>query len=107
MQHIAPAELAEWLDDAARTAPRLLDVREEWEFDICHIDGASLVPMHELVARVGELDPACATVVICHHGMRSRMVAQYLEQQGFAQVINLSGGMAQWAEEVAPTMARY
>ena len=107
MQHIAPAELAEWLDDPARSAPLLLDVREEWEYDICHIEGARLVPMHELVARLGELDPARATVVICHHGVRSRMVAQYMEQQGFAQVINLSGGMAQWAEEVAPAMARY
>ena len=107
MQRIAPAGLAAWLDDTARPAPLLLDVREAWEFDLCHIEGARLVPMHELVARVGELDPTRATVLICHHGVRSRRVAQYLEQQGFAQVINLSGGMAQWAEEVAPTMARY
>lgn len=85
----------------------LLDVREPWEFNICHIDGSKLIPMHSLIARLAELDPHAETVVICHHGVRSRQVAHFLEQQGFSRVINLEGGVAAWAQEVDPMMPIY
>ena len=59
------------------------------------------------VALLQELDPDAATVVVCHHGVRSFQVALFLERNGFASVYNLSGGVAAWAECVDPSMPRY
>ncbi|MDP1928685.1 MAG: hypothetical protein Q8K62_09275 [Thiobacillus sp.] len=44
---------------------------------------------------------------MCHHGVRSYHAARYLETVGFDNVINLSGGVAAWADEVDPSMPRY
>ena len=110
MQQISAGELAEWLAAASRnerSAPRLLDVREPWEFEICRIDGAVMMPMAAVPPRVGELDPDAETVVICHHGVRSFQVALFLEHHGFSSVINLAGGVAAWAREVDPAMPTY
>jgi rhodanese-related sulfurtransferase len=87
--------------------PLLLDVREAWEFRICHIDGSQLIPMGQLVNALNTLDPTRETVVICHHGIRSRQVARYLDYQGFENVINLNGGVAAWAQDVDRQMATY
>jgi len=107
MRQIRPAELKEWLDDPQREAPLLLDVRELWEFDRCHIDGAELVPMGTIPTQLTALDPNRETVVICHHGVRSYHVAKFLEHNGFNNVINLSGGVDAWAKEVDRTMPLY
>jgi rhodanese-related sulfurtransferase len=53
------------------------------------------------------LNPDAETVVICHHGVRSYHAARYLESLGFGDVVNLSGGVAAWADEVDPAMPRY
>jgi rhodanese-related sulfurtransferase len=87
--------------------PLLLDVREPWEFDICRIDGSTLLPMSRVVASLEELDPERETVVICHHGIRSRQVAMFLDYQGFSDVINLAGGVDAWARDVDRQMATY
>lgn len=107
MQQIRGQELANWLADAARPAPFLLDVREPAEFEICHIAGSQLIPMHVVPARCEELDPAQDIVVICHHGGRSMQVAMFLERRGFSSVFNLAGGVEAWACDVDPTMRRY
>jgi rhodanese-related sulfurtransferase len=107
VKNITPAELSAWLGDAARGAPQLLDVREPWEFEKCRIDGARLVPLRELPARVAELDAAAQTVVVCHHGGRSMQAALFLERNGFASVHNLAGGVDAWARSVEPGMAVY
>ena len=107
MQNLNPAELAAWLADTGRGKPLLLDVREPWEFDTCRIEPSRLVPMRELQARAGELDPQADTVVICHHGSRSLQAAMFLERQGFARVYNLAGGVAAWARNVDPAMPQY
>lgn len=80
--------------------PLLLDVREDWEFAIASIEGSQHIPMNHIPERINELDPEQETVVICHHGMRSEQVAHYLEQNGFANVSNLSSGIDGWAREV-------
>lgn len=107
MQHLRPAELKAWLDDPARGKPLLLDVREGWEYERCHIQGARLLPMSVISRQVGELDREAETVVICHHGVRSFHVARFLEQNGFTRVINLTGGVDAWAKEVDPAMPTY
>lgn len=107
MKQIRPTELKAWLDDPQREPPLLLDVRELWEFERCHIANTRLVPMGSIPARLGELDPARETVVVCHHGVRSFHVARFLEHNGFKNVINLSGGVDAWAKEVDRTMPLY
>jgi rhodanese-related sulfurtransferase len=105
MRQFRPAELADYI----RTGhtPVLLDVREPWEWNLCRLPGAILIPMHELPARLDELNKDAETVIICHHGVRSFHAARYLETVGFDDVINLSGGVAAWADEVDPAMPRY
>jgi rhodanese-related sulfurtransferase len=73
--------------------PKLLDVREPWEFALARIEGSRLIPVGELSERVVELDPAAEMVVICHHGARSAYVTRALAQAGFARVLNLEGGL--------------
>jgi len=104
MRHFTARDLAEHLSGAD---PLLLDVREPWEFAHCHIDGSLLIPMREIQDRVKDLDPERETVVICHHGIRSRHIARFLESVGFRDVVNLEGGVEQWARDVEPTMQRY
>ena len=107
MRNLTPAELAAWLADGARERPVLLDVREPWEFQTCHIAGACHVPMNELPRRLEELDPASEVVAICHHGTRSLHVAHFLARQGFQHVYNLAGGVDAWARSIEPAMPVY
>jgi rhodanese-related sulfurtransferase len=106
MREFTAKELQSYLESAAEK-PLLLDVREPWEFQTAHIDGATLVPMRNIAARVNDLDPQQEIVVICHHGVRSRMVGLFLENHGFSNVINLSGGVDAWARDVDERMATY
>lgn len=110
MQQISAPQLRLWLNECVagtRVAPQLLDVREPWEFDVCRIPDARLMPMRSIPARFMELDREAETVVICHHGARSYQVAMFLEQQGFAKIFNLYGGVAAWAQQVDATMPTY
>ncbi len=105
MKNLLPAELKAEL--AAGTKLQLVDVREEWEFQAARIDGATLIPMGQIAARLPELDPESGIVVICHHGGRSMQVAVFLERQGFSNVHNLTGGVDAWARSVDPSMPLY
>ena len=105
MRQFRPAELAAHME--AGHTPVLLDVREPWEAGICRLPGSLLIPMRDLPARLAELNKDAETVVICHHGVRGYHAARYLETMGFSSVINLSGGVAAWADQVDPAMPRY
>ena len=106
MRHMAAPALHAWLS-SDRAAIALLDVREPWESDVCRIDGSRLIPLSQLPSRLAELEPGRPTVVICHHGVRSLRAAAYLEHCGFADVVNLSGGIDAWARTVDQGMALY
>lgn len=106
MRRFTARELQEYLEEAD-TRPLLLDVREPWEYQVCRLPEAQLVPMRQVPMALSSLDPQRETVVVCHHGVRSFAVARFLEQQGFTNVINLDGGVAGWARDVDPTMPTY
>lgn len=106
MQEFSPNQLKKHLLDQGND-PLLLDVREPWEFKICRIEGSQLIPMGQLANALNALDPQRETVVICHHGIRSRQVARFLDYQGFDRVINLSGGVDAWARDVDLQMETY
>jgi rhodanese-related sulfurtransferase len=105
MRQLTVHELKQRLEQG--DPPVLLDVREEWELARCQLPGTTWVPMGQIMARVNELAKEKETVVVCHHGIRSWQVAKFLEHEGFADVINLAGGLDAWAKEVDPSMALY
>ena len=107
IQQLTARELAQWRSATDRPAPVLLDVREPWELAICHIEGAVAIPLGQLGARLGELDPARPLVCVCHHGSRSQQAAVALDHAGFTDVHNLRGGIDAWADEVEPGLQRY
>ena len=107
MHTINPSELAAWLADERREKPVLLDVREPWEFERARIEGATLIPMREVPAKIGQLDDDREVVAICHHGGRSMQVAMFLEKHGFKRVHNLVGGIDAWSRTVDPAVPVY
>ena len=101
---VEPEELKELLE---KKQTILIDVREQDEWEICHIEGAKLIPLGELEERVSELKKDEQIILYCHHGGRSQRAAELLKERGFKKVKSLSGGIAAWAEQIEPEMARY
>src|ERR1700684_751305 len=86
----------------------LLDVREPWEFQTSHIEGSKHIPMGDIPSRAHqELDPDDHIVVVCHHGVRSLSVTNWLRQQGFENVQSMRGGIDGWARTVDPKIPLY
>jgi len=86
----------------------LLDVREPWEFETARIEGAKNIPMGDIPARANqEVDPDAHIVVVCHHGVRSLTVTNWLRQQGFEKVQSMRGGIDGWARTVDPKVPLY
>jgi rhodanese-related sulfurtransferase len=85
----------------------LLDVREPHEFKFAHIANSILIPLNQIPDRLGELDQQQEIVVICHHGMRSQQMANYLVQSGFKNITNLTGGIDAWSCTCDSSVRRY
>ncbi len=85
----------------------LLDVREEWEYQMVHLEGAISIPVSELLKRFREIKPGCELVVYCHWGMRSLDAAFLLQQLGFKSTKYLLGGIDRWSQEIDPHILRY
>ena len=79
----------------------LLDVRQPNEYEAGHLPGARLIPLPDILSRIGEIDSRKATVVYCAVGGRSRIAAQMIAAQGFSDVYNLSGGFKAWKGDAA------
>jgi rhodanese-related sulfurtransferase len=87
----------------------LLDVRTPREHAVARIEGAALVPLQQLPARVEELRPYAdrPVVTVCHRGMRSLQAAAFLRQAGFRDVRSMAGGIDLWSRAVDPSVPRY
>ena len=85
----------------------LIDVREPHEFDICHIEGAELIPMRKIPEHLASLSKNKHLLICCHIGARSMRVTQYLRARGYPATSNIAGGIDAWAEKIDPSMARY
>ena len=94
------------LVDAGET-PKVLDVREAHELEISSLPFAFHIPMGEVPARLGELDPEAPLVVMCRSGGRSMQVARFLEARGLRSVSNLAGGILAWGERIDPSLRPY
>ncbi|MEO1993620.1 MAG: rhodanese-like domain-containing protein [Pirellulales bacterium] len=105
---LLPKDISEILADSASDV-MLLDCREQEEFAIVRIEGARLLPMGELAARIDELEPwrAKRIIVYCHHGVRSLRVVRWLRDKGFSKASSMKGGIDQWSACVNPSLPRY
>jgi sulfur-carrier protein adenylyltransferase/sulfurtransferase len=105
VQELAPRDLAERMRHGE--AIELIDVREPYEWRIGRIDGARHVPLARLGAAWTDLPRGCDIVLYCHHGVRSRAAAEFLAEQGFDALWNLTGGIDRWSVDVDPSIPRY
>ena len=103
--NITPKELKAKQDSGENIF--ILDVREESEYVICNLGGLR-IGMNELESKSSLIPKDKPVVVHCHHGMRSQRAIDFLSRNfGFQNLINLSGGIHAWAEEVDQKMNRY
>jgi rhodanese-related sulfurtransferase len=102
---VSVLELADWRRE--NRAHALLDVREAPELAICQLENASHIPMAQVPARLSELPRDVPLVVMCHHGMRSRRVVDFLRASGLRNAVNLEGGIDAWSAQVDRSVPRY
>lgn len=102
---ITPPELKARLEKGDTLV--LLDVREQWEFDLAKLNGSTLIPLGTLPQSLAKLNRDAEIIAICHHGMRSADATNFLLQQGFSNVKNLVGGIDAWSAQVDRSVPRY
>lgn len=105
MKHLSVSELKNLLTENNDIV--LLDVREDWEMEVCQVENSMHIPMGNIPAQIEQLDKDKTIAVMCHHGMRSQQVCSYLESQGFSNLFNVSGGIDAWAKEIDSSLQLY
>ncbi|GAA3954072.1 ThiF family adenylyltransferase [Chitinophaga oryziterrae] len=105
VKSLSVKQLQQWLEEVRDI--QLIDVREADEWEICHLPQAMHIPMQMVGQVAAQFDKEKPLVLLCHHGMRSRMVANQLFAGGFAPVYNVEGGIHAWANEIDPEMNMY
>lgn len=87
---------------------QLIDVRQPDENAFARIDGAKLIPLGEILSRMGEIDETRETVIHCKMGGRSAKAVEVLQKAGFkGNLKNLKGGITAWSNEVDPKVPKY
>ncbi len=108
---IAPTELAHRLNSGDLEELQLVDVREPEEVAIARLEGFENLPLSQFVDWADHIqtrfDPQTETLVICHHGIRSAQMCQWLSVHGFTNVKNVAGGIDAYSILVDPTIPRY
>jgi adenylyltransferase/sulfurtransferase len=102
---ITPTELKQRLDRGDRVT--IVDVREPHEYQINRIPGSTLIPLGDIPKRFNELDRNAQLVMQCKSGRRSAQAADFLRSQGYQHVLNLTGGILAWIDQVDPTQPKY
>jgi rhodanese-related sulfurtransferase len=102
---ISAREVKERLDKGEKLL--LVDVREPHEYELCHIEGAVLIPMGSIPENLQKLDTDEDVICFCHHGMRSLDVANWLRTRGVNSAKSMAGGIDRWSLEIDPSVPRY
>ena len=106
MKEITATELKQRLDRGDDL--QVIDVREPNEYEIARLPGTKLIPLGQVVNRMGEIDPARETVVHCKGGVRSAKAIEALQRAGYSgELVNLKGGITAWSNEVDPQVPKY
>lgn len=111
ISQISVTELAERLNSDSAPELQLLDVREPEEVAIAYLPGFEVLPLSQFAAWADALHtrfhPDVETLVICHHGIRSAQMCQWLRNQGFTNVKNITGGIDAYATVVDASVPKY
>ena len=106
MDEITATELKQRLDRGDDL--QIIDVREQKEYDVARLENSKLIPLAQIVNRMGEIDPGRETVVHCKLGGRSAKAIEALKAAGFkGRLVNLKGGITAWSDEVDPSVPKY
>jgi molybdopterin/thiamine biosynthesis adenylyltransferase/rhodanese-related sulfurtransferase len=103
---VSVQEMKKALDDP-KLGIKVLDIREQFEYDIARVPGVPLLPMSELQNRFTELDPNTQYYLHCKVGSRSLSAVDFLREQGFKYVKSVKGGINAWSEEIDSKVPRY
>ena len=103
MKEITVLELKVML---AQGSIQLIDVREQYEINICHIKGSMFIPMNEVKRTLKAFDKKNQYAIMCHSGVRSYHVANFLVNNG-VNAVNVIGGINEWARCVDNSMPTY
>ncbi|MFQ5630803.1 MAG: ThiF family adenylyltransferase, partial [bacterium] len=101
---ITATDLAKKLE---RELISLVDVREPYEWELGHIEAATLIPLGDLPARLNEIDGAKEIIAYCRTGVRSLKALDVLKKAGYTSVRHLRGGIHSWSKEVDSSIPRY
>ena len=104
-ESISAQELREWIEQGREFD--IFDVREPWEQELCLIPGSYCMPLGDIADRIDEVSRDKITVFVCHHGGRSARAIGWLKNNGYEKLVNLQGGIEDWALHVDNSMARY
>ena len=105
IQEIDASTLKKQIDSHADI--ELIDVREEYEVEICKIKDSTHIPMNQIPNHLNDLDNKKKLIIICKSGVRSYHVCQFLHQEGFKNIYNLKGGIINWALEIDNSLELY
>ncbi|HEX5708227.1 MAG TPA: rhodanese-like domain-containing protein [Pyrinomonadaceae bacterium] len=106
MEEMTASELKRRLD--AGDDIQIIDVREPGEYDVARIPDSKLIPLGQVVGRMGEIEEGRETVVHCKGGVRSAKAIEALQRAGFTgRLVNLKGGISAWSDEVDPSVPKY
>lgn len=101
---VSVEELHKWMEQGRQI--QIIDVRESWERQVCKIDSDHF-PMGKINDYLRQVERNKPVIIYCHHGMRSQQVIHYLRERGFNNLINLEGGIHQWALQIDTEMQTY
>ncbi|HTU33451.1 MAG TPA: rhodanese-like domain-containing protein [Candidatus Acidoferrum sp.] len=102
---IDPKSVKEMLDRGELSL--FVDVREPWERETSHVEGATLIPLQQVPANLVRFQGAREIVVFCHHGRRSLNAVAWLRSQGIENARSMAGGIDRWSVDVDPQVPRY
>lgn len=106
INEIDPETLAQWINNQKEDDFLLLDVREPYEREICHI-GGRLIPLHELEIHLVDFPKDRYIVCYCKSGQRGRRAVRILMENGFTRAMNLRKGITGWRDVIDPSLIRY
>jgi sulfur-carrier protein adenylyltransferase/sulfurtransferase len=93
---VTEQEAKSFMDSNPTGSYQLVDVRTPEEYAEHHLPGARLVPLNSLMQGEGDLDPKVPAIVYCRSGGRSQAAAQWMSNQGFKEVYDISSNIASW-----------
>lgn len=104
-EEISCLALSALLEDRVKIT--LIDVRQDWEIDICKINNSIHIPLSKLENSLNTIPTDRPLITICHHGVRSKQAMVILKRNGFNNVASLIGGVDTWTKEIDQSMAQY